>query len=249
MASSPTTARTLLTGAFVSIGVLDPAETMDPSMGAQGLAVANDLIGQWAIQRLTIPSIQRVTQALTANTGSTGTPYTVGTGGTINIDRPVDIAACATYLTSTTPAVEIPRALFTPEQWAAIPVKNLPGVLFTGAFYNPTTATNRGELYLWPVPDNALYTLVLYLSNNLDEFTTLDASYYVAPGYVQALKYQLGLVLSDLYPDVAIVTPRYERTAAIAFANIKRQNTTITDMANDFAAIGTNAPAYDIMVG
>lgn len=247
MAASPTNALTLITGALVALNVLDPTENPDAAQGARGLASLNDLIGQWAIQGLTIPSIERYTQVHTAGKGSPTDPYTVGTGGTINIARPTDISAISIYLTTSTPIVEIPIGQLTSDQWANLPTKTLTSVLETCAFYNPTTALNRGELYLWPVPSGTTYTLVLYLTNELAEFSTLTADYYVGPGYTSALKFQLALEIADDYARP--ITPNLERMAARAFANIKRQNITLSDMANEFAAIGSQAPAYNIDTG
>ena len=159
MASSPTTALRLITGALVALQVLDPAEVPNASQGQQGLRSLNDLIGQWSLQGLTIPYISRTVQALTANKGSVSNPYTVGSGGNIDIERPTDLAGIGLILNASSPTVEVPKTLLDATQWQNIFVKDLTAAQFTAAFYNPTVASNLGTLYLWPVPDNAVNSM------------------------------------------------------------------------------------------
>ncbi|HON93081.1 MAG TPA: hypothetical protein PKZ07_16040 [Sedimentisphaerales bacterium] len=161
--------------------------------------LANEMLDAWAAQRLTVYQTLRITvPTLTAGKGGVSNPYTVGLGGDINIQRPGWISTANLIVKTTNPTLETPLAIFKPEEYAAIAIKDLAsslatGLYFDGAFATTGAKTGLGNLYLYPVPNGGQpLGLALYIPTPLRGFADIDATDYTfPPGYEQALHYQL----------------------------------------------------------
>jgi hypothetical protein len=73
------------TRALQSIGVAGAIDTISSEDAALALNVLNEWIDQLGIQRNTIYTVKRQTHTLASGTSS----YTIGSGGTINVARPI----------------------------------------------------------------------------------------------------------------------------------------------------------------
>src|SRR6185436_5942834 len=107
----------LIAYAFARIGVLQPGESVQPADQADAFAILQDLQASWQTERLTIPFIRRTTWTITANSGSTTAPITVGSGGTVNILRPTFVDHLNFRDTTQTSPQEIPLTTLTEDAY------------------------------------------------------------------------------------------------------------------------------------
>lgn len=243
----PLTAVSLITRALKTIGVLAAGDTPGGYMITDSFLDLNEMMGSLAIQPQTIPVVTREVFTLTAGRGGTTDPYTIGPGGDFNTSRPADIESAGLLLNSSTPAVEVPRAVLTDEAYQAIAIKDLASSLFTGVYYSQTFASGLGEINLWPVPNIATNSLVLYRSEQLSTFTNLTATYYVPNGYAEMLRYQLAVRLAMVFQKP--VSDGLERMASLSLANVKRANNKIFDLPTDPALTSNQRYGYNILTG
>lgn len=234
------TALDLISRASVTLGVYGPGETLDAAQAQLGLRRLNGLIGQWAVQALTIPTTSRTVIPITVGKGTEANPITIGpTGDVVMATRPLSLDGAGLLMSGPAPQVEVARTVYTGSMWDSLAVKGLTSSLFTGVYYTPSVP--NGEIILWPVPDTTIHSLVIYRGEQLVTFASLSASHILPDGYEDALEFNLAVRLA---PGSGIaVSPELHDLARSSLANIKRaNNTTWTDLENDFAWGG----GYDI---
>lgn len=242
--SETVTALEIISRAYGSLGVHDPDENLSAPLGQLGFWRLNRLVAQWAVQSLTIPTSSRTVVPITVGKGSEANPITIGpTGDVVMTTRPLALEGAGLLLSGTAPRVEIPRAIYTDAMWNGIAVKDLTSPLFTGVFYTPSVP--NGEIILWPVPDTTIHSLVIYRGEQIPPFANLSTAYILPDGYVDALEFNLAVRLG---PGSGVqVSPELHDLARSSLATIKRgNNTTLTDLENDFAFGGG---FYDITTG
>ncbi len=234
------TASSVIDQAFNVLNVFLPGEAVPPAQGARALQFLNNMMGSWAQQSLTVPSIAReVFSAPTIVSGKGGpsNPYTIGTGANLDTVRPANqssIVGAGLLLNSSSPAVEIPRDVITDQAYQAIQIKEMGNSLFTVVYYNPTFATTGfGTINLWPVPNIDTNSLVLYIQKAISSFASLSATYEVPPGYEEAIVYNLARRIAG--PWGAELTPDVASMAVESRKVIMRMNLKLCDLSNDFA--------------
>ncbi len=244
-----TTASTIITSAFGLLNVFQPGEGVPAPDGQDALSRLNLMMGSFAQQRLTIPVTAREVFDMTAGKGSPSDPYTIGTGANLNTDRPPNqnsVVGAALLLTSSDPDVEVPLPVLTDQAYQAIPVKDLTSAQPTSLYYRPTYATTDfGSVFLWPVPNIATNDLVLYLQKPLTKFGALTTSYYLPDGTEEMLVYNLMRRLAMPYGRT--VDEEMRDLAQSTLAIVKRANTVMSDLPNDFAF--NRRGAYNIQAG
>lgn len=221
----------LISAAMKTIGALAAGETPSSEEASDCLLRLNDLIDNWATQRLTIYYQLRTTKTLTANT----TSYTIGTGGAINIVRPTLIEAAGLIIdtTATTPT-EIPIEVFTLQQWQAIAQKTLTAALSRGIFYDYGWTSGLAVIYPWPIPTVSTTQLVLYTPQALTAMT-LAGTYTFPPGYARLLR--MGLA-RDIAPEFARPwTGDLQALYEESIGDVKRANIRLTDLSVDRALL------------
>lgn len=246
---SATTAIAIETAAFTVLNVFQPGEQIPSDQAESARGFLNRMIGSWAQQRLTIPSVAREVFGTVSGKGGPANPYTIGIGGDLNTARPpnqASVVGAGLVLPQNAPTLtEIPRAIYTDDDYQAIAEKTLPNGLFTGVYYNPTFTSGFGSINLWPVPDNALNSLVLYLEKALTTFATLYTIYNVPDAYEEAMVYNLARRLAK--PWGATVDADLGQMATSSLSQIKRTNVKMNDMPNDFSA--DRRLGYNIQTG
>jgi hypothetical protein len=244
--SETVTALEIISRAYQTLGVQDPSESVSAALGQFGFWRLNRLVAQWAAgHALTIPTSSRTVIPIVLGKGTEANPITIGpTGDVVMTTRPLALESAGLLLAGTAPRVEIERAVYTDAMWNAIAVKDMTSSLFTGVYYTP--AVPNGEIILWPVPDTAIHSLVIYRGEQVPPFANLSTSYVLPDGYVDALEFNLAVRLG---PGSGVqVTPELQDLARSSLATIKRgNNTTMTDLANDFAFDGGDG--YNILTG
>jgi hypothetical protein len=176
----------LCTAALQRLGVIAAGDIATADDLALALTRLNVLVDSWRTQRLFSYALVRTTLAITANDGV----YTIGTGGDLNIGRPVFLERVRLIDTSLDPDLEIPLTVLTDQQYAALPQKALTAAAPSHVYYNPTHPL--GTITLWPVPTGSTYQLVVY-TPNVSAALALGDTLTVPPGY--QLFYQENLAL------------------------------------------------------
>jgi len=244
MPSAPT-ALDLITRAYTSLGVVGLEDgPLDNPHAQLGLQRLNGLIGQWAIQALIPPTTSRTVIPIVLGKGSEANPITIGpTGDVVMTTRPLELDGVGVLLSGAAPRVEVARALYTDAQWNAIAVKDLTGAICTGVYYTPSVP--NGEIILWQVPDTTIHSLVVYRAEQLVTYPTLVTAYTLPDGYADAIEWNLAVRLNVGRGEP--VSPDLYDLARSSLAAIKRaNNTTLSDLENDFAG---NGPIYNIQTG
>lgn len=244
-----TTALTLITQSLGTLNIFQAGEAISNDIAQDCFARLNGMMGQWALDGLTMPAESREVFPLVANKGTIANPYTIGVGGHFNTARPVSqvvITGIGLLYNGPTPPVEVRRTLYTDQAWQAVATKDQTGVEFTGAHYTPTYAGGFGTFQLWPVPDNAVNSFVLYRKQPLGQFVTLSASYDLPLGYDDAISDNLAMRLATPYGRP--LTPELRDAATTSLNLVKRANVTMSDLKVD-PMFGGNPGGYDIYRG
>lgn len=221
--------------AFGILNVYLPGETPSANDGSFALGRLNSMISSWR-QRgaLLSPVLARERFDLVANQGGPDNPYTIGTGGDFDTERPPNqnsIVSANLILTATSPEVRVPLGIYTDTAYAA---NQLPGMTSgqpTSVYYNPTYSAGFGSILLWPVPNTAINDLELFIQQMLSRFATLATSLIVPDGYDTALEYNLAVWLAGPYGKR--LSDDDKAIARNSFEVVQRSNTKLVDVGND----------------
>lgn len=245
-----TTAQNLANAAFGILGVYSPSETVSSADASYALGALNDLLSEWSQRSSHIPFVARERFDLVANQGGPTTPYTIGSGGNFNTDRPSNqqsILGANLILTATSPEVRVPLGLMTDDAYFSNPLPGTTSTQPTGLYYNPTYASGLGAIYLWPVPTSSTNDLELLLEKSVAQFANLSTSYQLPDGLPRALQYNLAVALEPLYPGY--LTPTARQIAVSSLGVFTRSNLKLTDLANDATFSGRRRTLYNINTG
>ena len=216
------TANELISRSLKTIGVLASGETADSDSVSDSLVVLNNMVDAWATNRLTIYTVTRNVLDLSSSTQE----YTIGTGGTFNIVRPVTIERASIILdknAAATEKIELPvNGPLTVSKWQDIAIKGTTSTYPTDFYYDKAWTAGLAKISVWPIPDNSAVQLVLYVPTALTQFADLTTAYTFPPGYEEALRYQLSLRLAQEFG--AEITGALATLASDSLANIKRVN-------------------------
>lgn len=206
----------LITEAATMAGMLDPIDPLPPEAAAYGFKKLNQMLDEFASERLNIYRQQRVGPfAVTSGQGnitaSTPTPITIGAGGTWSTPRPEWIdRAGVIYTAGGTPQPELPMRVFTVKEWSQVVVKGITATLSRALFYDRLfdAGGGFGNIYLYPVP-SASFNVVLYVpvsvaefpndANGNPDFTTVLA---LPHGYKSMLVSNLAVIMSIGVKDI-----------------------------------------------
>ena len=240
------TVRNAVTDALREIGVLSASETATADDLNFGFQRFNDLLDQWQAEELLIHKTTRTTWTIVSGTQQ----YTLGLGGTINVQRPVYIDHVNYENTAFSPSLEFQLSPLTDDAWSRVPVKTLQSPYPTCWYYNPTFTTGLGTLELWPVPTAATLLGVIYYPDAVAEWATVDDVISLPPGYRRMLVTNLAVALSPSYERPP--SAELQRGAMEAKAIVKRANKRLMDMDIEAAALGGSRSrkfTYSIFAG
>jgi hypothetical protein len=208
-----TTFQDVITEALKDLGELAPGETPSADDLSDGLVALNELIARWDVIRLNIFCIQRASQNVSAGTGS----YTIGLGGTFNVNRPTAIKA-ASYLTSG--GFQLPIKLISAEEFRTIIDANRQGKFAEVLWYDGNYPL--GTINIWPVPANNGDSLILFTWEQLTQGASLATTFDMPPGYQSALRKNLAVEIATMYGRP--LDPNLDRNAAKALAALRSTN-------------------------
>jgi hypothetical protein len=242
------TVANLITRALARINVIQAGETPSAEDMAEGFLILNAWMDGLALERLTMPFLLRTTWTLTSSGGTLTTPYTVGTGGTVNMTRPAMIDHISYQDTNLTIPLERGLDLLTEQAWAALPQKTQTGTLPRYAFYNPTYAGNLGSLYLWPTPSATGLQGVLYAPSPIPRFASVWDTIVLPPGYLRFIRDSIAVEFGATWRENLPVDPQLVKSAADAKRLIQQANLKLTDLSLDPGVLSRGA-TYDIELG
>lgn len=234
----------LITRALRDLKVYQPGEAISNDDAQDALAGLNDWIDSLGTEGLSMFTVARTTWTLVNGTPS----YTIGTGGVINVARPVNPQAIQNigYVdTSLTPNQEILLGLpLTEDEYAAIPAKTLTGTIPNAFYYNPTFGTTGlGLIRPFPIPTSSALQGVIYTPTPIAEFAATTDTVFVAPGYRRFYRTNLAKELAPIFDGQ--LTPEMQQAAADSKADIKRANIRLVDLSFGDAGIlfGSSGPS------
>lgn len=206
------TAGELIKSSLRLIGAIGTSEVPTADEFTDALSLLNDLMEIWSTQNLAVYGSADVSFNTVAGTAT----YTIGPTGVWVTDRPVRIndAPICTY-----GGVDFPIALVGQADYDLIPLKTQQQPIVEQMLYvndNP-----NGIITLWPVPSSVV-AIRMNIDRVLTQVATTATVLSFPPGYLLALRYNLGVLLGPDYgrqiaPDVLAV-------AQSSMANIKRAN-------------------------
>lgn len=209
------TGRDFVSASLRLIGVLAPGESLESQEATDGLSSLNRMLGSWSTEELVINATTRESFTLTPGTQQ----YTMGSSGTFNTTRPLNIVRAALRDETQTPAAEYPINILTLAEWQRIIVKAQSSEVVTDLYAEGTYPLETINIY--PKPTIA-YKLVLWSDKPLTEISTLDTVLAFPPGYERALIYNGAIELAPEYGRT--VSAEVAKVADESKANLKRLN-------------------------
>jgi hypothetical protein len=227
----PRTVREILTRAMRTATILGASDVMEGNDAADALLVLNQMMDAWQAERLFAYQIVSRTHALTTGVAT----YSIGPGGTIDVDRPVRIEWA---FTRDSQHYDRPMNIVPDQVFASITRKDQGNNFPTVLYYAP--GFPLGSIRIWEHPSA---NLVMHLGCwvTLSEFADLNSSVTLPPGYEQAIVLSMAELLSPEYgkePSGSLV-----RMAAKARANIQQNNLPDPRIACEFMGVQQNTPA------
>ncbi len=225
------------TRALRLLGVIDATQTPSSEDITSAFEALNDMVDDWGTQRQTIYKITRNVFALTANTAT----YTLGSGGTWNIVRPVWIDRVSIIPLNSgsgnTGPMEIPIGMaLTVAEFQQITIKTATSTFPMWIYWDRGWVAGLSTVTVYPVPTESTGAIVLYTPTALTEFTDLATEFTFPPGYAKALRYNLAV---ELAPEYGIDVPKDVAKIAIeTLADIKRANNAPIEARFDAALVG-----------
>lgn len=212
--TSTKTALDVITGALRKIGQYSPGEVLSSEDANDTLDILNGFLDYLSTQHFAV--YNNVETVVTLTNGKSS--YTVGTGGDINIERPLRITEAFTRITTGISPVDFDCAVWPLEKYSKISIKNLPGPWPKMVYYN--TSYPLAQLYLWPVPNGAA-ELHLFSDQVLSNLALTDLL-NLPRGYFLWLQYELAELLA---PEYGVpVPPAVAKASARIRAGIKSLN-------------------------
>ena len=217
------------------IGVLSAGDTLPSGDMTDALASLNQMIDSWMNERLMIYTILRNVYSLTS--GVQTYQLGPGTGATI-LDQsryPKLERAGIISLNNAAQPLELPLEMLSDVGWQAIPVKNIQSALPV-KLYDDNAFPQR-NINMWPIP-NTNVQLALYLWTVLSQFPDLVTQFSFPPGYMRAIRFNLGVELAAEWSGDPAKMPLVMKIADESKAWIKSRTVVSTEMSCDPAVVG-----------
>jgi hypothetical protein len=208
--SSGATALDLVTSAMGIIGVLGQNETPSSSEAATGLKALNNMLALWANDRTFAYTVTTNNAPLTSGVIS----YTIGTGGVINIARPITIDYAYVRLNN----IDYPMKKISSQDYDSVPYKSNQG--FPQYFYYDH-GFPLGTIFIYGAPQD---NMTLYFDTwvQLTQFTNLATDLTFPPGYEMAIVHNLAKYLAPRFG--MSLSPENAEIAVTSLAMVRERN-------------------------
>jgi hypothetical protein len=213
------TADDIITDAYCKLGVYAPGEPVSGPDMLTGFGCLNDLLDNWSNQSLAAYANVDNSVVLISNKSS----YTVGTGGDINVTRPLSLNSSpgSAYIVDVNSNV-YPVTVLDQNAWNSISARNVTGTWPEWIFYDPQFPL--GILNVWPTP-TAGYTLHFTSRIPFVDAAAETSTISLPPGYAIALKYNLAVELIPYFVEQSKdAAPLVIKQAQKTLGDLKRTN-------------------------
>jgi hypothetical protein len=198
------------------IGVLGGRETPTDDEMQDALSTLNQMLAIWRTQTLSVYCLKQGTIAVDGSTS-----YTIGSGGDLNIERPVMVNGLFWRSTSN---IDYPLKVYHSYEDYQDLVKKTLQALPCLAYYRPAYPT--GELLVWPQPtDGTLYVTVM---QEMPVYTTIQDDISLPPEYEGAIRWNLAEMLCASFGMP--LTPEINKMAKMTKRALKINNTQLKTM-------------------
>lgn len=211
------TANDLITRGMKAIGCLGRTEVPTAADANDGLVAFNALLDSWSNENLMSFVTQQRSFTLVANQQS----YTIGVGGNINTQRPIDITQAFCRDTN---GLDYPLDIWTQDRWNTIGLKSVQSQIPQVLFYDP--GFTLGTINIYPVP-MLPYTVFYDSVTQQVQFSSLTQSLSMPPGYERVFVSHLALeLMANGFPCLLnpLQLKALTTAASDGMANIKRTN-------------------------
>ncbi len=232
--------RTLINGAMVEIGVLQPGETPAPEMANIGLVWVQRMIDAWAANRLTLSLQLRTVFTMPSGTSS----IQIGTGAAVNIARPMYLDDVNYIIPGSSPAVEVPIGQMDQDAYASLSIKALQSALPLQSFYQTNMTDALATLFLWPQVTQDV-EIVLYAPQAVGVPASLATNLIGPPGYQDAFHYELSKRLCR--PNGVAMPDGLAEQAAAAWTTMTRPNIQPSVLGIDAALVPHSGAGYNVL--
>lgn len=176
----------IITGALSSIGAWAPGEPLEASLANEAFTMLNDMLDMWSNDDFMCVSITEII----ANIGGS-TDWTIGAGGQINVNRPLNINSAFVRVSS----IDYPVEILNVEKYELIGLKQMNGPWPRALYYN--SGSPLGIVKLWPLPSSG--ELHMFVDQVFSQFATINDVIQFPPGYNMAMRWNLALLLMPSY--------------------------------------------------
>lgn len=200
------------------IGALDPGETQSQSELDEGFARLNDMLANWALEKLNLNGTLINILALTSGQAS----YNLGPASSFTAVRPVKVIAGAVLQPAATGFIRVPLEMLTEQKWLKLPFRDSTFATNpTAMWFNPLFPV--ATLNFTPVPTfSGTRTIELETWNVIAAFPDEVTVVNFPPGYERAIRYNLAIELAAQY--AATPTPQVIEIAAESKAALRMLN-------------------------
>jgi hypothetical protein len=201
-----TTALDIIKASMRKAGILVKSESPAADEASDALDTLNDMIESWANDELCVPF--RTLESFTLSGGTA--IYTIGSGGTFNTVRPIQIISGFTRDGTN----DRPIKIIGDDEYSSISYK---GALGRSEYLNYSNEHPLSTIKLYPTPDIG-YALSLLTEKQLGAYT-LNQTVDLPAGWRRALVYCLAVELS---PEYGVQLPQeVGAVASDSFSKIK----------------------------
>lgn len=214
-----------IANALGEIGVVGLGQTPSGEAKTLALTILQRLVNSKGAERLALYELLRTVKALTLGTRD----YTIGTGGSINIVRPlwIDRATFIQDSTATDP-YEIPIGVYSEQDWQSVRQKTLDAAILYGVYFDhglTSVASPVGTISTYPTISIANTQVVLYTPKAVVAFVDADVTDYAfPPGYEEAYHFELSYQLQRPFgkpADAELKTQRDDAWTRVYRTNVR----------------------------
>lgn len=203
------------------------------------LAVLNNMMDSWSLERLMCYQILQESFSLTTSDGS----YTIGSGGDFNTTRPTKIVDPCFIRNSSNN--DYPIQIIDAQAYGRITLKTVDGSYPGYLFYDGAYASGLGTIYLYPEPSASL-TLYINSWKQLQTFAAIGTTVSLPPGYERAIQANLAIELAAGYTNAS---PELVKIARDSKAAIRGLNSPDGILRLDAGVLPRSAHRWDITTG
>lgn len=235
----------LIKRAFRDLNIYSVDDDIPSSEANESFDRLNMMLNQWNNQQLLCYQIAETSWPVVSNKAT----YSIGKGAGAdwNGDRPIRISSIYLRLNAAPNSIDYPLVKLTNEQYQDLSMKAIQSSIpYAYLFVN---AWPNAIITLFPVPTTAL-TLYLHAWSQLAQFSTINDTVSLPPGYDAAIIHNLAVEIASYHNPPETLYQRVLKMATDSKAILKDTNNSEPVMAKvDFAMAGRPTGYPNILTG